>query len=68
MKQSLPEGPAPTTKLAPAQKKRKGITTRRSCNVHIVKLTQANKNGQFQLTNKQSEKEDDAQTKVLVAN
>jgi hypothetical protein len=28
MKQSLPEGPAPTNKPAPAQKKRKEIATR----------------------------------------
>jgi hypothetical protein len=47
MKRSLPEGPAPTTKLAPAQKKRKGIATRWSGKENVVNLTQGNKNGQF---------------------
>jgi hypothetical protein len=50
--------PAPTMKPAPAQKKRKGITTRWSGKESVVNLTQANTNGQFQSRkNKQSEKE-----------
>jgi hypothetical protein len=62
MKRSFPEGLAPTTEPAPAQKKRKGIATQRS--IVDIDLTQSDKNGQFELTNKQSEWE----TKVLVAN
>jgi hypothetical protein len=39
MKQSLLEGPAPTTKPAPSQKKRKGIATRCSGKENVVNLT-----------------------------
>jgi hypothetical protein len=39
MKQSLAEGPAPSKKRAPAQKKRKGIATRRSGKENVVDLT-----------------------------
>jgi hypothetical protein len=52
MKQSLP-----TTKPAPAQKKRKGIVMRHSGKENVVDGTQIDKNGQIQCTNKQSEKE-----------
>jgi hypothetical protein len=38
-KRSLPEGPAPTTKTAPAQRKRNGIATRHSGKENVDNLT-----------------------------
>jgi hypothetical protein len=65
IKRSLPEGPAPATKPVPAQKKRKGIATRRSGAHNVVDLTRSDKNGQFESAHMQSG--DEKQPKVLLA-
>jgi hypothetical protein len=65
IKRSSPEGPAPATKPVPAQKKRKGITARRSGAHNVVDLTRSDKNGQFESAHMQSG--DEKQPKVLLA-
>jgi hypothetical protein len=64
LKRGLPERLALTMVPVPTQKKRKGITTRRSNSANVVDLTRSDKSGLFQSMNKHSEK--DAEPKLVV--
>jgi hypothetical protein len=68
MKRNSPERQAPARKPAPAQKKRKGMTTRGDGEENVTDFTQGNKNGHFQSADKQSAKENDGQKHALAAN